>query len=82
MPVHILEEIQAEAAALPLEKQMEVLDFVKFIALRPAVTKPVATKPPFKSVRGALKRSLPNLAGDLAEIRREMWQNFPREEPQ
>ena len=34
MPVYILEEIQAEAAALPLEKQMEVLDFVKFLALR------------------------------------------------
>ena len=82
MPVHILEEIQAEAAALPLEKQIEVLDFVKLIALRPAVTKPVATKPLFKSVRGTLKRSLPNLAGDLAELRREMWHNFPREEPQ
>ena len=82
MPVHILEKIQAEAAALPLEKQIEVLDFDKFIALRPAITKPVATKPPFKSVRGILKRSLPNLEGDLAEIRREMWQDFPREEPQ
>lgn len=79
MPVHILEEIQAEAAALPLEKQIEVLDFVKFIALRPVITRPVETRPPFKSVRGTLKRSLPNLAGDLAEIRRERWQNFPRE---
>ena len=29
MPVHILEEIQAEAAALPPEKQIEVLDFVR-----------------------------------------------------
>ena len=57
MPIHILEEIQAEAAALPLEKQMEVLDFVKFLALRPAVTKPVATRPPFKSVRGTLKEA-------------------------
>ena len=70
MPVYTLEEIQAEASGLPLEKQMEVLDFVKFIALRPAVTKPVATRPPFKSVRGTLKRNLPNLAGELVEIRR------------
>ena len=57
MPIHILEEIQAEAAALPLEKQSEVLDFDKFIALRPAVTKPVETRPPFKSVRGTLKEA-------------------------
>ncbi len=58
---------------MPLEKQLEVLDFVKFIALRPVVTKPVKIGFSFKSVRGTLKKTLGNLESDLAEIRREIW---------
>ncbi len=40
------------------------------------------TKAPFRSVMGALARpGFDVTPEDIAEVRREMWQNFPREEP-
>ena len=60
--------------SLPLEQQREVLDFVEFLRQRKAGTRP--------------RRSLEGLWGDLgidvtpadiAEARREMWGNFPRD---
>lgn len=73
---NIIEEIAVKSASLPFELQHEVLDFVEFIATK----KRPATPPVFHSVRGILKRELPNLENDLTEIRREMWRDFPREE--
>ena len=73
---NIVEEITVKSASLPFELQHEILDFVEFIANKKSVTK----NPPFRSVRGLLKRDLSNLENDLAEVRREMWQNFPRED--
>lgn len=83
----IVEEITIKLSSLPFELQREVLDFIEFIAHKKQVQEKsqaeTETKPqPFQSVRGILKhRNLENLEQDLAEVRREMWQNFPREEP-
>ena len=71
---NIVEEITVKSASLPFELQHEILDFVEFIAQKRGETK----RSPFRSVRGILKRDLSNLENDLAEVRREMWQNFPR----
>jgi hypothetical protein len=77
----LVKEITVKSNSLPFELQREVLDFVEFIAHKnqSAVEE---TQIPFQSVRGILKRrNLENLEQDLSEVRREMWQNFPREEP-
>lgn len=62
---------------LPLDKQQEVLDFAEFLRQK------IQTK--------KLRRSLKGLCADLntgitdediAEARKEMWGNFPREFPE
>lgn len=71
----IEQSVLEKLRALPPEKQQEVLDFVEFLE-----HKTVANKP---------RRSLMGLCADLnvhiteediAEARREMWGNFPRED--
>lgn len=79
--MNIVEEIASKSNSLPVELQREVLDFVEFIAHKRQI-ETEEKRSPFRSVRGILKnRNLDNLEHDLAEVRREMWQNFPREEP-
>ena len=68
----ILEKLRA----LPPEKQQEVLDFVEFLERKAAV------KQPRRSLIGALSDLNVHITEeDIAEARREMWGNFPREEP-
>lgn len=74
---NIVEEITAKSASLPSELQYEVLDFVDFVAGKRRRIKTTGT--PFQSVRGLLERDLPHLEEDLAEVRNEMWSNFPGE---
>ena len=79
--MNIVEEIAVKSNSLPFELQREVLDFVEFIVHKNH-SETEAKRQPFRSVRGILKhRNLENLEQDLTEVRREMWQNFPREEP-
>lgn len=86
MSENVLAEITTKAAELPLEAQQEVLSFVEFklqhrddpISIGAAAFE---KKPPFRSVRGLLKGEFPNLEEDIAEMRREAWQNFPRDFP-
>jgi hypothetical protein len=73
----IVNEIAIKSASLPSDLQHEVLDFVDFLSTK---DRPVKTAP-FKSVRGILNRDLTNLEEDLADVRHEIWANFPREEP-
>jgi hypothetical protein len=70
-----LEELVVEKMrGLPPEKQKEVLDFVEFLKLKSA---PAA---PRRNVRGLWADLRIELTGiDIAEARREMWGNFPRE---
>lgn len=60
---------------LPPEKQQEVLDFAEFLSQKVTIARP--------------RRSLKGICADLniqigeediAEARREMWGNFPRED--
>ena len=66
----------------------EAVDFIEFIAQRTQqrATQPApnatAGRPAYKSVLGALEHlNVPISLEDLAEVRREMWANFPREDP-
>lgn len=76
---NIVEEITVKSASLPSDLQHEVLDFVDFVTGKGRRADESGTV--FQSVRGILKRDLPNLEEDLAEIRQEMWGNFPGEAP-
>ena len=103
MSANLVEQVAAKTAALPLEKQREILDFAEFLEQKsnretteqlikqrclplPAqqehnarqITEEPIKRPRFKSVRGILNADLSNLEEDLAEIRAEMWKNFPR----
>lgn len=85
MSENLVSEISVKASALPLDKQREVLDFVEFMLHKTDLSadrqETENERKPFRSVRGILNRKLEHLDEDLAEVRREMWQNFPREEP-
>jgi hypothetical protein len=72
----IEEEILEKVRTLPPEKQNEVLDFTEFLQARS-----VAAKEPRKSLRGLWAKNNINISEeDIAELRREMWKNFPRED--
>jgi hypothetical protein len=87
MDTSLVGEIAAKSAALPPAEQREVLEFVEFKLRRqqPAPTSDAQArpkKPPFRSVRGIFADSGVSITeDDIAEVRREMWANFPREEP-
>jgi Protein of unknown function (DUF2281) len=60
---------------LPVEKQQEVLDFVEFLQQK------VDVKRPYRSVKGLWADFGVHITKeDIAEARREMWGNFPRED--
>ncbi len=91
----LVEEIAVKASVLPIELQREALDFIEFIARRVTngqpvgnreITEPVdsvGVKQPVKTMIGCLEHLGGNITDeDIAEVRREMWANFPREFPQ
>ena len=59
---------------LPVEKQQEVLDFVEFLQRKSV------PKPPRRSLKGLWADLRIDITeADIAEARREMWGNFPRD---
>jgi hypothetical protein len=61
---------------LPYEKQREVRDFVEFLLSR------MSPKRPRRSLMGMLAHLNIHISSeDIAEARREMWGNFPRDFP-
>lgn len=59
---------------LPPEKQQELLDFAEFLYQKTTV------KQPLQSVRGLCADLKVDITEeDIAEARKEMWSNFPRE---
>lgn len=59
---------------LPSDKQKEVLDFVDFLREKNA------TKKPRRCLRGLWKDlNIQITEEDIAQARREMWGNFPRD---
>lgn len=68
---HLLVETWRE---LPLERQQEVLDFAEFLKAKSI------TKRPKKSLEGLWAGLNIDISDqDIAEAKREMWQNFPKE---
>lgn len=68
------QQIAERARELPVDKQQEVLDFVDFLRARNG------TATERRSAAGALEHlDLDFSEEDLAELRREMWGNFPRD---
>ena len=66
---------------LPPEKQHEVLDFTEFLQARSPHSDSSAPKPPRKSLRGLwADLNFTISEEDIAELRREMWKNLPRED--
>jgi hypothetical protein len=60
---------------LPVNRQQEILDFAEFLEAKEAVKKPR------RNLYGALADLNINITEeDFREVRREMWQNFPREQ--
>lgn len=70
----IEQQVLEKLRDLPPEKQKEVLDFVA------SLQKQNGTKKPLRSLRGLWKDlNVRVTEEDLAEARREMWGNFPRD---
>ena len=61
--------------ALPLERQQEVLNFVEFLEQK------TTPRQPRRSLEGLwADLGIQITEEDIAEARREMWGNFPRED--
>jgi len=70
----IEEQVLEKLRDLPPEKQKEVLDFVD------SLKENNGTKKPLRSLRGLWADSNIHITEeDIAEARREMWGNFPRD---
>ena len=70
--IPIEEAIVATVRELSPEQQQEVLDFASFLGSK--------KKPPLKSMYGLWKDlGISFSEEDIAEARKEMWGNFPRE---
>ncbi len=62
---------------LPVDKQQEVLDFTEFLRQK------LHKKKPRRSLRGlCADLNIAVTEEDIAEARKEMWGNFPREFPE
>ena len=69
------EAILDKVRSLPPDKQREVLEFAQALSAGPSAKKPL------RSPKGLWADLGIDVSGaDLAEIRREMWQNFPRDD--
>jgi len=69
------EAILEKVRALPPEKQRKVLEFTESLGT------PAQKKPPLRSPRGLwADLDISISEEDIAEIRREMWKNFPRDD--
>jgi hypothetical protein len=70
----IEEQVLEKLRALPPEKQKQVLDFADFLQEKNG------PKEPLRSLRGLWKDLNTEITDeDIAEARREMWGNFPRD---
>jgi EAL domain-containing protein (putative c-di-GMP-specific phosphodiesterase class I) len=70
----IEERVLEKLRDLPADKQKEVLDFVDTLRQKNGIKKPL------RSLRGLWKDlNIQITDEDIAEARREMWGNFPRD---
>lgn len=74
----VLENLQD----LPTEKQQQVLDFVKFLKQQVTIKSESSIQGNRKSYKGMwADLGIQITDEDIAEVRQEMWGNFPREFP-
>ena len=79
MSSSLVEKIVAKVALLPVEQQQKALEYVESLAERNAGQRPAHES---KSLMGAFAHmGLSVTDEDIEDVRREMWRNFPREEP-
>jgi hypothetical protein len=72
--MNISDTVARKVEQLPADRQLEVLDFVEFLARK------TARGEALRDPEGLLVDQPSNLAFDeFAEARREMWSGFPRE---
>ena len=77
MKTDLIEKIAKKASNLPVEAQRKTLEYVESLEWEET-----ADKKPFSSVLGILAdRNVHVSEQDIAEMRREAWRVFPREEP-
>ena len=77
MDTDLVEKIAKKASNLPVEAQQKALDYLESLE-----REETSEKKPFRSVLGILAdRNVHISEEDIAEMRREAWRNFPREEP-
>ncbi len=71
-----VEEVLIEKIkVLPMNRKQEMLDFAEFLGQKEVA--PI----PRRSLYGILADAEVNISDeDIAEARREMWENFPREQ--
>jgi hypothetical protein len=83
MSANLISEIAAKATILPFDLQQETLAYIESLinSLKQNGKLAQEAEASFQSVYGIIPRRIENLDDDLAEIRREMWKDFPREEP-
>ena len=73
--INLEQSVVEKLRTLPPERQREVLDFVEFLE-----QKDRTTRRPRRSVLGlAVDLRVDLTEEDIAEARREMWGNFPRD---
>jgi hypothetical protein len=73
--IAIEEAVIEKLRTLPPERKQQVLDFVEFLEQRSTVKRPRRS---LKGIWAGLGYSVSE--EDIAEARREMWGNFPRED--
>lgn len=75
--VNIEQSVLDNLRQLPPEKQQEVLNFAEFLRQK------VTPKQPRRSLKGLwADQDIHITEEDIAEARREVWGNFPREFPE
>lgn len=73
-PMTIEQQVLEKLRELPPEKQKEVLDFVALLKEKNGAKKPL------HSLRGLWRdKNIDITEEDIADARREMWGNFPRD---
>jgi hypothetical protein len=78
----IADQIYEKVKRLPPEKQAEVLDFAQKMEVSPPPDAAGPRKSNCGSLRGMWKDQPPITEEDIAELRREMWGNFPKDFPE
>jgi len=78
----IEEAVVESLKTLPPDKRQEVLDFAEFLRGRGSADPAGETARPRRSLEGLWTGLIekPVTAEEIAEARREMWGNFPRED--